>query len=64
MSEEQFEAEKDYQASIHLAKTLLQKGLLTEEEYAIIDTKLQEKYRPLFGCVRQVKMLAKGPQKG
>lgn len=51
MSEEQFEAEKDYQASIYLAKALLQRGLLTEEEYAIIDTKLQEKYRPLFGTL-------------
>jgi hypothetical protein len=51
MSKEQFEAEKDYQASIHLAKILRQKGLLTEEEYAIIDTKLQEKYRPLFGTL-------------
>jgi hypothetical protein len=35
MSKEQFEAEKDYQASIHLAKILRQKGLLTEEEYAM-----------------------------
>ena len=51
MSKEQFEAEKDYQTSIHLAKMLLQKGLLTAEEYAIIDTKLQEKYRPLFGTL-------------
>lgn len=51
MSKEQFDAEKDYQASIHLAKMLLKKDLLTEEEYAIIDTKLQEKYRPLFGTL-------------
>ena len=51
MSKEQFEAEKDYQASIHLAKILLQKGLLTADEYAIIDTKLREKYRPLFGTL-------------
>ena len=51
MSKEQFEAEKDYQVSLHLAKTLLQKGLLTDEEYAIIDTKLREKYRPLFGTL-------------
>ena len=51
MSKEQFEAEKGYQASIHLAKMLLQKGLLTAEEYAIIDTKLREKYRPLFGTL-------------
>ena len=51
MTKEQFEAEKAYQVSIHLAKTLRQKGLLTDEEYAIIDTKLQEKYRPLFGTL-------------
>ena len=51
MSEEQFEAEKDYQASIHLAKTLLQKGLLTEEEYAIIDTILLDKFKPTLGTL-------------
>ena len=51
MREEQFEAEKDYQASLHLAKALLQRGLLTEEEYAIIDTKLREQYQPLFGTL-------------
>lgn len=51
MSKEQFEAEKDYQTLIHLARMLLKKGLLTEDEYAIIDTRLQEKYRPLFGTL-------------
>ena len=51
MRQEKNEAEKDYQASKKQKKTLLQKGLLTEEEYAIIDTKLQEKYRPLFGTL-------------
>ncbi len=27
------------------------KGLITEEQYAIIDTKMPEKYRPLLGTL-------------
>ena len=34
----------------HLAKNLRQKGLLTDEEYAIIDT-TTENYQPLFGTL-------------
>ena len=51
MTEEQFEREKLYQASMNLFKSMLEKGLLTEEQYAIIDTKMLEKYRPLLGTL-------------
>ena len=51
MTEEQFEREKLYQASMNLFKIMLEKGLITEEQYAIIDTKMLEKYRPLLGTL-------------
>jgi hypothetical protein len=51
MTEEQFEREKLYQASMNLFKSMLEKGLITEEQYAIIDTKMLEKYRPLLGTL-------------
>jgi len=51
MSEEQFSAEKRYQASLLLAKSLCEKGLLTEDEYAVIDTILLEKYKPSLGTL-------------
>ena len=51
MSEEQFRAEKQYQASLLLAKSLREKGLLTEEEYTVIDTILLEKYKPSLGTL-------------
>ena len=53
MSEEMFNAEKLYRATMAIAKSMLTKGLITSEEYAIIDTEMLEKYRPLFGMLLQ-----------
>ena len=51
MTEEQFDREKRYQASMNMFQTMLKNGLITEEQYAIIDTKMLEKYRPLLGTL-------------
>lgn len=51
MTEEQFEREKLYQATMNVFDGMLKKGLITEEQYAIIDTKMLEKYRPLLGTL-------------
>lgn len=51
MTEEQFEREKLYQATMNVFAGMLTKGLITEEQYAIIDTKMLEKYRPLLGTL-------------
>lgn len=51
MTKDQFTAEKQYQASLLLAKNLREKGLLTEEEYTVIDTILLEKYKPSLGTL-------------
>lgn len=51
MTEEQFEREKLYQATMNVFAGMLKKGLITEEQYAIIDTKMLEKYKPLLGTL-------------
>ena len=47
MSEKQFQAEKLYYISISIAKSMLEKGVIDREVFAVIDTKLLEKYRPI-----------------
>ncbi|MCG1024558.1 SHOCT domain-containing protein [Dehalobacter sp.] len=51
MTDIQFQAEKRYQVAISMAKALLEKGLLTQEEYAVIDANLLEKFRPALGTL-------------
>lgn len=49
MTDEQFRAERKYQASMICFRRLLENGIITQEEYMQIGTILLEKYRPLLG---------------
>lgn len=40
-----------YQMALSMAKTMLEKGLLSPEEYAEIDTILLQKYQPYLGSL-------------
>ena len=51
MSDSMFNAELQYQAAISIAKNLRSRGLLTEEEYAVIDTNLQAAFSPSLGTL-------------
>ena len=51
MSKDEFHNNMLYHAAISIAKTILENGLVTEEEYAEIDTILLEKYRPYWGTL-------------
>jgi hypothetical protein len=51
MSQEQFDRERFYQATLSIARTMLRDGLITAEELAVIDTKMREKYRPILGSL-------------
>ena len=51
MNEIQFRAEKQYQVAIAMAKTLVDKGFLTPDEYAAMDAILLEKFRPCLGAL-------------
>ena len=49
MTNEQFERERRYRVAISVAVGMLKQGLLTEDEYRIINEMMIEKYRPFFG---------------
>ena len=49
MDKEQFKAEKMYRISLFVAKSMLEKDIISKEEYSEIDTVLLEKYRPCLG---------------
>ena len=51
MNEDQFEREKLYQATMNMFRSMLKKGLITEEQYTIIDTKMLQKSLPLLGTL-------------
>lgn len=51
MSEKEFRAELCYRMSLSVAKTMLEKGIISEDEYSEIDTILLEKYRPTLGTL-------------
>ena len=51
MTETQFRAEMRYQVAIAIAKTLVDRGLLTPDEYAAMDAILLEKFRPCLGAL-------------
>lgn len=51
MTKVQFQTEKQYQVALSTAKAFLEKGLLTQEEYDVIDTILLDKFRPTLGTL-------------
>lgn len=52
MMPEQFEREKNYGASMAVARTMLSKGLISERDYRKIDTIFRKKYRPIIGALQ------------
>lgn len=59
MTKEQMEKETMYQATMSIAKNLLNKGVISDEEYAQIDTNFRNKYgislSTLFTDIRLIK---------
>ena len=51
MSKKEFRNEKLYQTTMHLARKLLEEGIISEDEYRQIDTIFLEKYQPVFGTL-------------
>ena len=49
MTNEQFERERRYRVAISVAAAMLKQGLVTEDEYHMINKRMIEKYRPFFG---------------
>ena len=51
MSKEEFRNEKLYQTTMHLARKMLEEGVVSEEEYRRINTIFLDKYKPVFGTL-------------
>jgi len=51
MSEKEFRAELRYRMSLSIARSMLEEGAITEEEYSEIDTILLKKHRPVLGTL-------------
>lgn len=51
MDKERFEVEKAYEASLSVARQMLESGVITEEDFERIREILIEKHAPLFGSV-------------
>lgn len=51
MTPEQFEREKAYQATTSIARSMLQKGIITKREFRKIIRMMVEKYHPPLGCI-------------
>ena len=51
MSKEQMAREKLYLTTMSIARRMLRNSLISKEEYAVIDTKMKEKYQPTFGTL-------------
>jgi hypothetical protein len=47
MIREQFERERDYQAAMSVAKMLLQKQVINEDDYAKIEAFMRRKFCPI-----------------
>lgn len=51
MSREELKAEEAYQATMVIARRVLEQGLISQDEYHAFDTKMIEKYKPTYGQI-------------
>ncbi len=51
VSKDWFRAESLYQISLSVARSMLEKGIISKEEFTEIDTILLQKYRPTVGTL-------------
>ncbi len=51
IAKERFRAEKMYRISLSVANSMLEKGVISKEEYSEMDALLLEKYRPVLGTL-------------
>ncbi len=49
MTKEQFDREKKYQAALAVARDMLKKEVINEEDFLRIEDKLKRKFQPILG---------------
>ena len=61
MSREEGKREIVFQMTMSAARQMLEKGLISEDEYKQFDTKMQQKYCPIFGTLFSYNIFAGSP---
>ena len=61
MTQKEFNAERRYQTAMIYVKKMLNEGVIDDKDYAEIDTKLLEKYRPTMSTLLSGKPLIMQP---
>lgn len=51
MSKEEGRTEIVFQTTMTAARKMLENGLITREQYEKFDTRMQQKYQPVFGSL-------------
>jgi hypothetical protein len=51
MTKQQFDQEKNYRISVILSKELMNKDLITKEEFDHLETMFLEKYQPIIASL-------------
>ena len=59
MTQNEFNAECRYQTAMIYVKKMLDEGVISQNDYAAIDTKLLEKYQPTMSTLLSGKPLIK-----
>ena len=52
MTQEQFNHERDYCAFIAIVSAMRTQGVIDEQDFALLQRKLLEQYRPVVSCLR------------
>ena len=52
MTNEQFKREMRYRTVMAVARSMLNRRLISKEEYDVFDSKMIDKYNPLFGGLK------------
>jgi len=59
MTEQDFKNEVIYSVTMSHVKTMLERGLISEDEYWKINTKMKQKYRPISdGLVSEIDLIS------
>ena len=61
MTAEQFEREKKYQAAVAVARSMLKKGVIDEQDFLRVEEKMREKFRPVLGGFLLLKWVKRLP---
>ena len=51
LTHEQFTAELNYQTAMAIARSMLKRGLIDENQYSLIDTRFAQEYKPFFSTL-------------